>query len=78
MSDKKKIKPPKKVLVSGTFPELPAKVAQQAVTAEGPTLPKAVAAAVELLLKRDGIKRKRIRLIKLNVEVLEDDNGEAE
>jgi hypothetical protein len=57
----------KSYTVLATFPTLPAKVAQQAATAEATTAPTAVSRALETIMKRDGVRGRRVEQFTLRV-----------
>lgn len=57
----------KSYTVLATFPTLPASVAQQAKSVEGASVHVAVSRALEEIMRRDGVKGRRIESFTLRV-----------
>lgn len=68
----------KLVLVDAFIPEVVAKNADQSARAEATSIPVALKRAVQDILKREGVRRKRITTLRLRVSVLPIENGNGE
>ena len=64
----------KTVTVSALFPQLPAKMAEQGATAQATNVASATARALRDILRRPGVKGKRIREARLYLTI---SNGDS-
>lgn len=66
----------KTVRIDALFPDLPAKIAEQSASATATGVVTALARALRELLKRDGIKGRRLHGFRLTVYVSNGEKGE--